>query len=146
MESTDGALENGDKLLDRLLGLRIRLDAGTLIFTTLIILAIITRFYNLGARVMSHDETTHVYFSWQYEQGRGYQHDPLSHGPLQFHLPALSYFLFGASDATARTPAAVMGVLAVGMVWLFRRWLGHRHMGGWRLDACLPVHTLLHAI
>ena len=141
MESTDGALENGDKLLDRLLGLRIRLDAGTLIFTTLIILAIITRFYNLGARVMSHDETTHVYFSWQYEQGRGYQHDPLSHGPLQFHLPALSYFLFGASDATARTPAAVMGVLAVGMVWLFRRWLGRT--GTWVAGALMLVSPFI---
>lgn len=126
MESSISATENGEGPLERLLGLRIKLDAETLIFTALIVLAIVTRFYILGARVMSHDETTHVYFSWQFEQGKGYQHDPLSHGPLQFHLMALSYFLFGANDASARVPVAVFGVLAVGMVWLFRRWLGRK--------------------
>jgi uncharacterized protein (TIGR03663 family) len=73
---------------------------------------------------MSHDETTHVYFSWLLEQGRGYSHDPLSHGPLQFHLVALSYFLFGDTDATARFPVALFGVIAVGLVWVFRRWIG----------------------
>jgi uncharacterized protein (TIGR03663 family) len=110
--------------LDRALAKGIRLDAEILIFAAFLILAVFTRFYDLESRVMSHDETTHVYFSWLLEQGRGYQHDPLSHGPLQFHLVALSYFLFGDSDATARVPAAVFGILAVGMMWLFRRWLG----------------------
>jgi uncharacterized protein (TIGR03663 family) len=110
--------------LDRTLTKGIRIDAEVLIFAAFMILAVITRFYDLESRVMSHDETTHVYFSWLLEQGRGYQHDPLSHGPLQFHLVALSYFLFGDTDATARAPAAVFGILAVGMMWLFRRWLG----------------------
>jgi uncharacterized protein (TIGR03663 family) len=124
MGNSPSASQNGEGPLDRLLGLSVKVDAETLVFTVLIILAVLTRFYDLGARTMSHDETTHVYFSWQFEQGKGYQHDPLSHGPLQFHLIALSYFLFGASDASARVPAAVFGVLAVAMVWLFRRWLG----------------------
>jgi predicted membrane-bound mannosyltransferase/DNA-binding beta-propeller fold protein YncE len=74
---------------------------------------------------MSHDETTHGYFSWLLEQGRGYSHDPLSHGPLQFFAPATSYFLFGDSDASARYPAAVDGVLLVLLVWAFRRWIGN---------------------
>jgi uncharacterized protein (TIGR03663 family) len=102
----------------------LRLDAAKLIFIAILILAVLSRFVGLGERVMSHDETTHVYFSWLLEQGRGYQHDPLSHGPLQFHLIALSFFLFGDNDATARVPAAVFGVLAIALLWVFRRWLG----------------------
>lgn len=109
---------------DRLSWLDSRLTTEIMLYVAILAIACFTRFYNLGERVMSHDETTHVYFSWLLEQGQGYQHDPLSHGPLQFHLIAASYFLFGASDAAARIPAAAFGVLAIGLLWLFRRWLG----------------------
>ena len=101
-----------------------RLDASLIALAVIVALGAVTRFAMLGTRVMSHDETTHVYFSWLYEQGRGYTHDPLSHGPLQFHLLALSYFLFGDNDAAARVPAAIAGVLALVAAWAFRRWLG----------------------
>lgn len=103
-----------------------RLDASLIALALIIALGVVTRFALLGTRVMSHDETTHVYFSWLYEQGRGYTHDPLSHGPLQFHLLALSYFLFGDNDASARVPSAIAGVLALIAVWSFRRWVGRR--------------------
>jgi len=112
--------------LDGLLGGRLRIDLYLAIFAGLVLLTILTRFADLGTRVMSHDETTHVYFSWQLEQGRGYAHDPLSHGPLQFHLLALSYFLFGDSDASARFPVAVAGVMAVLMIWPLQRWIGRQ--------------------
>ncbi len=95
------------------------------IIALIVVAAIVTRFYGLGDRVMSHDETTHVYFSWQLFKGNGYAHDPLSHGPLQFHLIALSYFLFGDNDFTARIPVAVFGVLTIWFVWWgFRRYIG----------------------
>lgn len=94
------------------------------IFIILIILAVVTRFYDLETRVMSHDETSHVYFSWLFSQGRGYSHDPVTHGPLQFHLVALSYFLFGDSDLTARIPAALFSIATVAFMWPFRRHLG----------------------
>ena len=94
------------------------------IFAGLILLAIVTRFYNLGARVMSHDESLHTYFSWLLYRGQGYQHTPMMHGPWQFHLIALSYFLFGASDFTARIPAAVFSIATVWMVWYWRSYLG----------------------
>jgi hypothetical protein len=102
-----------------------RLNWETGIVALLLIAAILTRFYGLGDRVMSHDETTHVYFSWQLFKGNGYAHDPLSHGPLQFHLVALSYFLFGDNDFTARAPQALFSVATVLFVWWgFRRYLG----------------------
>src|SRR3972149_3633000 len=96
------------------------------IIVLFLIIAVLTRFSGLGDRVMSHDETTHVYFSWQLYKGNGYQHDPLSHGPLQFHLIALSYFLFGDNDFTARVPVAVFGVLTIWFVW----WGCRRCRGG----------------
>jgi predicted membrane-bound mannosyltransferase/DNA-binding beta-propeller fold protein YncE len=94
------------------------------LFAGIMLLAVITRFYNLGARVMSHDESLHTYFSWLLYRGQGYQHTPMMHGPWQFHLIALSYFLFGASDFTARIPAALFSIATVWMVWYWRHFLG----------------------
>jgi len=94
------------------------------LFAGIILLAIITRFYDLGTRVMSHDESLHTYFSWLLYKGQGYQHTPMMHGPYQFHIIALSYFLFGVSDFTARIPAVVFSIATVWMVWYWRRYLG----------------------
>lgn len=95
------------------------------LFALIMALAIFSRFYDLGARVMSHDENSHVYFeAWQFVTGHGYQHDPMMHGPLLPHLIALSYFLFGANDFTSRLPFAIAGILTVWMCWYWRRYLG----------------------
>jgi predicted membrane-bound mannosyltransferase/DNA-binding beta-propeller fold protein YncE len=94
------------------------------LFGLLLVLAAISRFYDLGARVMSHDESLHTYFSWLLYRGQGYQHTPMMHGPLQFHLLALSYFLFGVSDFTARIPAAIFNIATIWMIWYWRRYLG----------------------
>jgi predicted membrane-bound mannosyltransferase/DNA-binding beta-propeller fold protein YncE len=94
------------------------------IFAAVILLALVTRFYNLGARVMSHDESLHTYFSWLLYRGQGYQHSPMMHGPFQFHIIALTYFLLGASDFTARIPAVLFSIATVWMVWYWRRYLG----------------------
>jgi uncharacterized protein (TIGR03663 family) len=100
------------------------LTLEVLIFIVILILAVVTRFYNLGARVMSHDESLHTYFSYNLSQGLGYEHNPMMHGPLQFHLIALSYFTFGSSDFTARIPAALFSIATVALAWLWRRYLG----------------------
>lgn len=94
------------------------------IFLSIILFAIATRFYNLEARVMSHDESLHTYFSWLLYRGQGYQHSPMMHGPFQFHIVALSYFLFGVNDFTSRIPAALFSIATVWMVWYWRRYLG----------------------
>ncbi len=94
------------------------------IFAIILFAAVITRFYDLGTRVMSHDESLHTYFSWLLYKGNGYQHTPMMHGPLQFHLIALSYFLFGASDFTARIPVVLFSLASIYMVWYWRRYLG----------------------
>ncbi len=93
-------------------------------FAGIMILAIVTRFYDLGARVMSHDESLHTYFSWLLYRGQGYEHSPMMHGPYQFHVIALAYYLFGVSDFTARIPSVLFSIATVWMVWYWRRYLG----------------------
>jgi predicted membrane-bound mannosyltransferase/sugar lactone lactonase YvrE len=104
------------------------LTGEMLIFVLIISLAILSRLYNLGVRVMSHDENLHVYFSWLFSIGKGYQHTPLMHGPLQFHLLALTYFFLGASDFTARLPQAIASILTILLLWKWRRYLGRAGM------------------
>ncbi|NOY98380.1 MAG: TIGR03663 family protein [Chloroflexi bacterium] len=95
-----------------------------LLFALIMLAVVVSRFYDLGARVMSHDESLHTYFSWLLYKGQGYQHTPMMHGPLQFHLLSVSYFLFGVSDFTARIPSALFSVASVWMIWYWRRYLG----------------------
>ena len=94
------------------------------LFAGVMILAVITRFYDLETRVMSHDESLHTYFSWLLYRGQGYQHTPMMHGPFQFHALALSYFLFGVSDFTARIPSVLFSIATVWMIWYWRSYLG----------------------
>lgn len=93
-------------------------------YGVVLILALVTRLYALGDRATSHDETTHAKYSWNLYTGRGFQHDPLMHGPLLFEASAFFYFLFGVSDFSARLYAALAGVALVMSPWLLRKWLG----------------------
>ncbi len=74
---------------------------------------------------MSHDEVNHVVPSYDLYQGRGYSHDPVTHGPLQFHLLAASYFLFGDTDFSSRIPSALFSITTIAFVlFAWRRFLG----------------------
>ena len=90
----------------------------------LIAVAFGLRFWDLGARALHHDESLQAQFSWYFQQGRGYTHDPLMHGPFQFHIGALSFVLFGASDYTSRIPAAFFGTALVALPFFLRGYLG----------------------
>jgi len=100
------------------------LDMERVAYLALFILAIVSRFWDLGARVMSHDESLHTRYSWGLYRGDGFQHTPLMHGPVLFHMVALSYLLFGDSDFSARIYPALLGVLIVMFPLFLRRWLG----------------------
>jgi predicted membrane-bound mannosyltransferase/DNA-binding beta-propeller fold protein YncE len=97
----------------------------TLLVILILVAAVVSRFTDLGARAVSHDEVNHLVPSFSLYSGHGYQYDPLSHGPLQFHMIALSFALFGDSDFTARIPAALFSVATIAIaLLLFRRYLG----------------------
>lgn len=103
----------------------LRLNLETVLVVLILLTAVFSRFYLLGERVMSHDEVNHVVPSFDFFQGRGYRYDPITHGPLQFHLIAFSYFMFGDSDFTSRIPAALFSVATVALaLFAFRRYLG----------------------
>jgi len=51
---------NGRSWLDQPLSNLISLNWETILFSLLIILAIVSRFYDLESRVMSHDETSRI--------------------------------------------------------------------------------------
>lgn len=95
------------------------------LIAVILILTIFSRLIDLDVRVMSHDEVNHVVPSFDFYSGRGYQQSPITHGPLQFHFMALSYFLFGDNDFTSRLPHAIFSIATVAFVIVyFRRYLG----------------------
>ncbi len=124
MPDTTEAHEASRSWLEQPVFARLTLNWETVLFALILLLAVFSRFYDLGTRVMSHDESLHTYYSWNLYRGAGFQHTPLMHGPLQFHLIALSYFLFGDGDFSARIPAALASVLTIAFLWAYRRYLG----------------------
>ena len=54
----------------------------------------------------------------------GYVHDPLMHGPEQFHVNALIFFLFGDNDVTARLQYVLLGTFMIGLPYFVRHELG----------------------
>src|SRR5262245_63309328 len=70
-------------------------------YVGIVFVAFLLRMHDVGVRALHHDESLHAIYSWKLFQGQGYVHDPMMHGPFQFHAKALMYFLFGDSDVTA---------------------------------------------
>ena len=112
--------------LSRPLVAALSIDWEKAIYLAFMLIAIVTRFYGLGDRVVSHDESLHTQYSYQFYNGDGYVHSPLMHGPTLFHATALSYWLFGDSDFASRVPNAILGVILVLIPYFLRPWLGRR--------------------
>ena len=85
----------------------------TILIGTILVATLVTRLWNLDARVMSHDESLHVFYAWQLAIGKGFAHNPMMHGPFLFESTALMNVLFGASDFTSRLVSAMLGTLVV---------------------------------
>jgi uncharacterized protein (TIGR03663 family) len=130
---------SNESRMKRWFGVEGRLEL--VLFMILLLLAIFTRFYHLGDRVMSHDESLHTQYSYQLRQGDGFLPNPLMHGPLQFHLIATSFFIFGDSDFSARIPAALAGVAAVLLVLTLQKWLGK--VGAWMAAVLVLVSPFM---
>jgi uncharacterized protein (TIGR03663 family) len=102
------------------------LDVVTLIVVGIGVAALALRLYELGVKAIHHDESLHATYSWYFMRwSPPYVHDPLMHGPFQFHAMAAVFKLIGDSDFTARIPAALSGTALVFTPLLLRRWLGN---------------------
>ncbi len=85
-----------------------------------------TRLWDLGARAMSHDESLHAFLSFRLFTDGVYRHEPVYHGPLLYHVNALVYSWWGASDFSARLAPALAGILLVAALRAWRGLLGRR--------------------
>ena len=63
-------------------------------------------FTQLAHEPYSHDEGIHGIYGFDLD---AYKYDPVYHGPLLYHLLAVAFHFFGASDATGRLVPALMG-------------------------------------
>ena len=122
--------------LDRSIGSLIPMNWETIAWIVLMLLAVVSRFYDLGARAMSHDESLHALYSFYLYDNGNYDHNPMMHGPLLFHLNAITYFFFGDNDYTARIIPALSGLGVILMTWTFRPYIG-------RLGALIAATLLL---
>ncbi|MCC7106407.1 MAG: TIGR03663 family protein [Chloroflexi bacterium] len=95
-----------------------------LVFVALVVVGFLLRIHRLGERALHHDESLHAVYSWYLYVGRGYVHDPMMHGPWQFHWTALIYFLFGDSDFTARLAPVLFGTALISFPYFLRHELG----------------------
>ncbi len=110
--------------LDSNLLASVRANWETLAWAVILIVAVVSRFYALGVRGMSHDESLHAVYSLDLYRSGSYQHNPMMHGPFLFHANAFIYFLFGVSDATTRVMPALAGIGTIIAAWFYRRWIG----------------------
>nr|MCU0476686.1 TIGR03663 family protein [Anaerolineae bacterium] len=103
---------------------RVVLRWEVVVYALILIAAVFTRFWALGDRAMSHDESLHVYYSYNLYLRGDFDHTPLMHGPILFHANALMYALFGDNDFSGRIYTALLGVAMVFTPLLFQRWIG----------------------
>lgn len=110
---------------NRFLSLAFPLTWETMLLGAVLVTALVTRLWGLDARVMSHDESLHVYYAWQLAGGKGFAHNPMMHGPFLFEATALMNVLFGANDFTSRLVPVILGIFIVGAIpQLLKPWLG----------------------
>ncbi len=93
-------------------------------FIAVVLVALVSRMWDLGGRALHYDEILHAWYSWRYAEGMGYGHTPLTHGPFLFHGAAAMMATFGSSDVTVRMLPALFGTALVALPYLLRRQMG----------------------
>lgn len=105
-----------------------KINWDVVILVAILLIAAVTRFYDLGSAAWSHDEAIHTSWSNDLYSGKGYIHNPIYHGPLLYHMTALAFFVLGDNDFSARAMPVLFGLVLIAAPFLFRQWLGKR---GW---------------
>jgi uncharacterized protein (TIGR03663 family) len=112
----------------------VNINWDVVILVGLLLIAAVTRFYDLGSAAWSHDEAIHTHWSNDLYMGRGYIHNPIYHGPLLYHLTALAFFVLGDNNFSARAMPVLFGLVLIAAPFFFRQWLGKR---GWVVASIL---------
>jgi uncharacterized protein (TIGR03663 family) len=101
-----------------------RITVEGALYGAILVVAFAVRFWDDGSRAMHGDESVHAWIAWNLYRGAGYQYDPVYHGPFQFPLTALFYFLFGVSNLTGRLLSILFGTALVAMPYFLRSYMG----------------------
>jgi uncharacterized protein (TIGR03663 family) len=80
-----------------------------LAYAAVFLIALAFRLVSLGDRPLHHDESVHAWLAWRLYSGDGYAYDPTYHGPVQFYLYTIAYFVLGVGDTAVRAAPAVVG-------------------------------------
>ena len=87
--ATPSENQSSDSVVNRLIARSYTFNWEVIAYVVILVLAIFTRFYMLGERAMSHDESLHTRYSYNLAADGSFQHTPLMHGPILFHFTAL---------------------------------------------------------
>lgn len=112
----------------------VRVNWDVVILVAILLIAIVTRFYDLGSAAWSHDEAIHTSWSNDLYSGKGYIHNPIYHGPLLYHATAFAFFVLGDNDFSARVMPVLFGLVLIAAPFFFRQWLGRR---GWVITSLM---------
>ncbi len=97
-----------------------RRRATALAVALAVVAALVVRSVALGDRIFHWDEARVGYWVLQYAATGEWAYRAIVHGPFLFHVNEWLFGVFGASDAVARAPVAVVGALLPATAWLFR--------------------------
>ena len=101
-----------------------RLTAESALYALLLIGGFTLRIWDVGSRAMHGDEAVHAWMAWNLYNGTGYQYDPVYHGPLQFIVTPVFFFLFGVSEISGRLMAVLFGTALIITPYFLRRQMG----------------------
>jgi len=82
---------------------------------------LVTHFYNLDSKPLHHDESMFATFAYNLYQGKGYEYQPILHGPFLIDATAFVYLILGDSDFTCRLIPAFLGIGIFILLFNFRK-------------------------
>lgn len=115
---------------------------STLIWWSILAIGSAIRLFQIGALSLSPEEARKAFDSWSlfYGATEGPYREPTTVEPAGLLLRAITFFLFGTSDTTARILSVFVGVALIGLIWSIRDLLGNmRALGAAALVAVSPT-------
>jgi len=91
------------------------------VFSLILLVAILLRFWTLDLKLLHHDEAIHSWFSYELLTKGTWMYDPSYHGPFLYYVTAGMFSVFGDSDLVARLLPALFGTLLIPLVYCIYR-------------------------
>ncbi|MEM2085810.1 MAG: TIGR03663 family protein [Archaeoglobaceae archaeon] len=95
-----------------------------IIVISTLLLSLVIRIHVLYNPLLFFDESAHAAIVVTVPEG--YKYDPAFHGPLHYYTVAPVLKAFGESEFTLRIVPAILGVLFVASIFLYKRYLGNK--------------------